>query len=137
MKTITTLLLLFLIVCISNAQNEQTNQKIKYITNAPDGSIALTIYDDSRDDSMKLEAADTFYKYQILDPHTNEPILSSRNSGKKCKIDKNKFAAGTYNIRLFTHKFVITSQITIKEVGKLNKIWNNKNDVALNESDQD
>ena len=93
----------------------QTNapQRLKYVTTAPDGSVAMTIYDDSRDSNMKLESANAFYKYQIIDPSTGESIFVASNKGKECKIDKSKLAAGTYDLRLYTSKFVITSKITV------------------------
>ena len=88
-------------------------QRLKYVTNGPDGKVAMTIYDDSRDDNMKLESANAFYKYQIVDPKTNEPIYTAKNRGKECTIDKTKFTAGTYDLRLYTASFVITSKLTV------------------------
>ncbi len=79
-----------------------------------------TIYDDLRENNMELESANAFYKYQILDTETLEPIYSAENKGKECIIDKSKIAAGNYNIRLYTSRFVITSKITVSGKSKLN-----------------
>ena len=73
----------------------------------------MTIIDDTREDVMKLESANTFYKYQILDPRTAEPVFSASNRGKACEIDKTKLVAGTYDLKLYTSNFVITSKITV------------------------
>jgi len=108
-------------------------QLVKYITEAPDGSIAMTIIDDSREDNLTLESADDFYKYQILDPATSEPIYSSNNSGKECQIDKKKLAEGTYDLRLYTTSFVITSKITISATRKFNRSMKVDQPVAMNE----
>ncbi len=93
--------------------NTSKPQRLKYITTGPDGKTSMTIYDDTREDSMKLESVNNFYRYEILDPLTSEPVLSSRNKGKECTIDKTKIAAGTYNLKLYTSNFVITSKIVI------------------------
>ncbi len=88
-------------------------KRLKYVTTGPDGSIAMTIYDDTREDNMKLESTNNFYRYEILDPMTGEPVFASRNKGKECTIDKTKLVAGTYDLRLYTSKFVITSKIAV------------------------
>lgn len=121
MKKIIFTIATFLVISVSFSQNSNTPQRLKYVTEAPDGSIAMTIYDDSRDDSMKLESADSFYKYEIVEPSTSEAIYSSGNQGKECQIDKTKFNSGTYDIRLYTSNFVITSKITITATRKLLK----------------
>ena len=99
--------------------NANTAQRLKYVTTGPDGSVAMTIYDDTREDSMKLESADNFYKYEIVEPKTSEAIYASKNQGKECTIDKTKIAAGTYNLRLYTSSFVITSKITVTATRKM------------------
>jgi len=99
--------------------NANTAQRLKYVTTGPDGSVAMTIYDDTREDSMKLESADNFYKYEIVEPTTSEAIYASKNQGKECTIDKTKIAAGTYNLRLYTSSFVITSKITVTATRKM------------------
>ncbi len=96
-----------------------TSHRLKYITTGPDGSVAMTITDDTTKDNLKLESANSFYKYEILDPRTSEPVFASSNNGKECTIDKTKIAAGTYNLRLYTSKFVITSKIAISTTRKL------------------
>ncbi len=93
-------------------------KRLKYITTAPDGSIAMTVYDNKRDDIIKLESANNFYKYEILDLMTSEPVFFSKNNGKECSIDKSKIAPGTYNLRLYTINFIITSKIIIGTEGR-------------------
>ena len=119
-KIITTIVFSFLIVSMF-AQSTEAPQKLKYITQAPDGSVAMTIYDDSSEATMKLESASTFYKYQILDAKTNEQILSAKNTGKVGLIDKNMVAAGTYKLRIYTNKFVITSEIKVSNINAMTK----------------
>lgn len=114
------------------AQTVEKSQRIKYITKAPDGSVAMTIIDDTREDSMKLESANSFYEYQILDPITNKPLLVSKNRGKDCNIDKSKIAAGTYQLKLYTSNFVITSKITVSAIRKLKNSFSGEKNLALN-----
>lgn len=95
------------------AQSNESPRRLKYMTNAPDGTIALTIIDDSRENTMKLESANSFYKFQLINIETGEPVFSSLNRGKECTIDKSKVASGTYYLRLFTKDFVISSEITL------------------------
>ena len=95
------------------AQSIEKPQLLKYITTAPDGSIAITITDDSRNNSMKLESAESFYKYQLIDIKNGKSVYSSANHGKECNFNKSKVIAGTYNLKLFTRKFIITSEILI------------------------
>ena len=133
MKKVVLTLVFSLVVVSMFAQNAKQAKRLKYVTNGPDGKIAMTIYDDSREDSMKLESAKNFYKYQIIDPVTSEPIYSLTNKGKECKIDKSKVAAGTYNLRLYTSNFVITSKITVSAMRKLSTSAKEKNAVAMND----
>jgi hypothetical protein len=86
--------------------NSNAPQRLKYVT-------------DTREDSMKLESADNFYKYEIVEPTTSEAIYASHNKGKECTIDKTKIAAGTYDLRLYTSSFVITSKITVTAARKM------------------
>ena len=118
MKNAVLTIVISLITAVAFAQSNAP-QRMKYVTTGPDGSVAMTIIDDTREDSMKLESADAFYKYQILDPKTAEPVYSSENRGKSCEIDKTKLAAGTYNLKLYTSNFVITSKITVSASRKL------------------
>jgi len=133
MKKVVLTLVFSLVVVAMFAQKTEPAKRLKYVTNGPDGKIAMTIYDDSREDSMKLESAKNFYKYQILDPETSEPIYSSTNKGKECKIDKSKVAAGTYKLRLYTSNFVITSKITVSAMRKLSTSVKEKDAVAMND----
>jgi len=133
MKKIVLIIALNLVGILVFAQNGNKAQRVKYITNAPDGSIAMTIYDDSRDNKMKLESANDFYKYEILDVKTSEPIYKSKNKGKECIIDKTKLADGTYSLRLYTKSFIITSKITILGVRRFNKTIKKEKLIAMNE----
>jgi len=133
MKKVVLTLVFSLVVVTMFAQSAKQSKRLKYVTNGPDGKVAMTIYDDSREDSMKLESAKNFYKYQILDPETSEPIYSSTNKGKECTIDKSKVAAGTYNLRLYTSNFVITSKITVSASRKFAKEVKENDAVAIND----
>ena len=133
MKKVVLTLVFSLVVVAMFAQSTKQAKRLKYVTNGPDGKVAMTIYDDSREDSMKLESAKNFYKYQILDPETSEPIYSSTNKGKECTIDKSKVAAGTYNLRLYTSSFVITSKITVSAARKLSSTAKENGAVAMND----
>jgi len=133
MKKVVLTLVFSLVVVTMFAQSAKQAKRLKYVTNGPDGKVAMTIYDDSREDSMKLESAKNFYKYQILDPETSEPIYSSTNKGKECTIDKSKVAAGTYNLRLYTSSFVITSKITVSASRKLSTAAKENDAVAMND----
>ena len=98
---------------ITFSQTATLHQRLKYVTTAPDGSVALMIYDDTNADTMKLEAANSFYRFEILDNITSETVYVSTNKGMSCTIDKTKLMPGTYNFRLYTARFVIRSKITI------------------------
>ena len=132
MKKVILTIALSLVMGITFSQSSNNSQRLKYITNGPDGKVAMTIYDDTREDSMKLESANSFYKYQILDIETSEPIYSANNRGKECIIDKSKIAAGNYNIRLYTSSFVITSKLTVSATRKLNTMTK-KDNLAMND----
>jgi len=117
-KAILTLVVLVM-GAVSYAQEYNAPQRLKYITTGPDGSVAMTIYDDTREDSMKLESANNFYRYEILDQNTGEAVFESKNKGKECSIDKSKIASGTYKLRLYTSNFVITSEVAINNTKKV------------------
>ncbi len=119
MKNAVLTIVVSLVAIVTFAQTKEAPQRMKYVTTGPDGSVAMTIIDDTREDLMKLESANAFYKYQILDPRTAEPVFASDNQGKTCEIDKTKLAAGTYNLKLYTSNFVITSKITVSASRKL------------------
>jgi len=130
MKKIVLTIITVALGIVGFAQNSaNTPQRLKYVTEAPDGSIAMTIYDDTREDSMKLESADNFYKYEILEPTTSEAIYTAANQGKECTIDKSKLAAGTYDLRLYTSSFVITSKITITATRKMRSALQSTEDI--------
>ena len=131
MKKIALTIVFSLVGIIAFSQTNKNSERAKYITTAPDGSVSMTIFDDSSADSMKLEAADAFYKYQILDTRTAEVIYVSKNKGNECHIDKSKIAAGTYNIRLFTSNFIITSKITFSPLFKFDTSTKGRN-IAMN-----
>jgi len=120
MKNLTLTIALSLVGLLAFSQTFTSRERVKYVTTAPDGSVAMTIIDDSSENIMKLESANSFYKYQIIDSRTAEVIYGSKNKGKECHIDKSKIAAGTYNIRLFTSNFIITSKITISALRNFN-----------------
>jgi len=120
MKKVIFTLAISLTLTLSFSQNSNISQRLRYVTEAPDGSIAMTIYDDSSEDNMKLESADNFYKYEILEPLTSEEVYSSENEGKECLIDKTTIDSGTYDIRLYTSNFIIISKITITATRKMN-----------------
>jgi hypothetical protein len=132
MKKIFLTIAFSLVIGITFAQTNNNSERLKYVTNGPDGKVAITIYDDIRENSIKLESVNAFYKYQILDTETSEPIYSANNKGKECTIDKSKIAAGNYNIRLYTLSFVITSKLTISATRKLNTMIKNGS-IAMND----
>jgi hypothetical protein len=132
-KIILTLIWIF-VVTATFSQNNNTTQRFKYVTVAPDGSIAMTIHDDVRKETMILTAADNFYRYDIVEPTTSETLYSANNKGKECTIDKTKIQKGTYDIRLYTSSFIITSKITITATRKMNSTsYPSKNFVASRE----
>ena len=94
MKNIALTIVFSFVGLFAFSQTNKNSECVKYITTAPDGSVSMTIFDDSSEDSIKLEAADAFYKYQILDTRTAKVIYGSKNKGKECHIDKSKIAAG-------------------------------------------
>ncbi len=118
-KLFLTIIISFITIATFAQTNSSIPKILKYVTMAPDGTVALTVFDNSNDESIKLEAANSFYKYQLLDSKTNEPIFSAKNNGKKCQIDKSKVIEGTYNIRLYTSNFVITSKIKVSASRRL------------------
>ena len=87
----------------------------KYVTTFPNGEEAITIVDNSAATNLKLESAESFYKYEILSPEDHELIHESNNRGKVCEIDKTKLKDGTYTLKVYTKDFVITSDITIEK----------------------
>ena len=72
-----------LITLFTFSQTHKEASHLKYVTHGPDGSIAITISDDSSEDFIKLSSVDTFYKYQILDTNTSETVFESNIRGKE------------------------------------------------------
>ena len=98
--------------------NKQSERITKYVTTFPNGEEAITITDNSASSNLMLSSADSFYKYEILEPSNHELVHGSENRGKVCDIDKSKLEDGTYTLKVYTNDFVITSDITIdKETG--------------------
>ena len=93
--------------------NKQTEKVTKYVTTFPNGEEAITITDRSESDNLKLTSADSFYKYEILEPSNHELVHGSNNQGKVCNINKSDLEEGTYTLKVYTDDFVITSDITI------------------------
>lgn len=129
-KVLLTFVFSFIIISL-NAQAIEKAQRKTHSVLAPDGSLALTITDDSRKTTIKLASETNFYKYQLLDTETNEPVLTASNRGKECTLNKSKITAGTYNLKLYTRNFVITSKIDITTSTWLKK--SNNNVVAIND----
>ncbi len=100
---------------------DASSQRIKYITKAPDGSTSIVVYDDSRSNTIELTSKNQFYKLQILNPKTFEPVYSSTSKGMSSSISKLLVSAGDYKIRLYTKNFVITTPITISDSKHANK----------------
>ena len=113
MKKLVFIVLLCLFVVGVNAQENEATQRIKYITKAPDGSTSIILYDDTRSDIMELQSKNRFYKYQLLDLKTSEPVYASNVGGKTAVINKSKMAEGDYKLKVYTKHFIITSLITI------------------------
>lgn len=118
MKKIIAIISLSLLGVLSMAQKNEIQQYVKYVTEAPDGSIAMTIIDYTNEDRMTVESAEVFYRYQILDQKTSESIYTSDNKSKDCVIDKTKLANGTYDLKLYTSDFVITTDLEILRMGE-------------------
>lgn len=107
------IVLVFIFTCIGYAQESTNFHRLKYVVTAPDGSVAMTIIDHEHMDQLELESVNNFYRYEILDQATGEPVFSSKNKGNTCVIDKNELRAGLYNLRLYTSNFIITSELSI------------------------
>lgn len=95
------------------AQSTEKPQLFKYVSTAPDGSVSLTVIDDSRMPTITIESVDDFYKYQLIDVKTGDIVFASKNKGKVGRIDKMKLNAGDYNVLIYTKNFIIGSEITI------------------------
>ena len=122
-KVLLTFVFSFIIISL-NAQSTEKAQRKTHSVLAPDGTLAMTITDDSSQATIKLTSVMNFYKYQLLDTETNEPVFTGSNRGKECILDKSRLTAGTYNLRLYTRNFVITSRIDIATSSWLKKSSN-------------
>ena len=98
------------------ANTEQPEQITKYVTTFPNGEEAITILESNQTNNLKLSSAESFYKYEILEPASHELVHKSSNRGKVCEIDKSKLSDGTYTLKVYTSDFVITSDITISNM---------------------
>ena len=134
MKKIIAIIGIGIIGVITFAQNSNTQPILKYVTHAPDGSVAITITEDAEDankNRMNVQSADVFYKYQILDQKTRGSVYTSKNDGKDCIIDTTNLDAGTYDLRLYTSDFVITTDLEILRLGEFNAMLKHSEKVAL------
>lgn len=123
--------IVFLITTMSvfsqNASIEKT------IITAPDDSVALTVYNNTAGNDIKVESVDSFYKYQLLDAATSKPVLTANNKGKACVINRKNVAAGNYKLKIYTKDFVITSKITLLATNKLRSDLKEETALASNE----
>ena len=133
MKKIIVTIALFTIGFVNFSQNSNTLQHIKYVTHAPDGSVALTIIDDATIDKMSVQSVDAFYKYQILDKNTSVSVYTSKNDGKDCIIDTTNLTEGTYDLRLYTSDFVITTDLEILRLGEFYAILKESQSLVVND----
>jgi len=133
MKKIIATLALVTIGFVTFSQNSATQQQIKYVTHAPDGTVALTIIDDTTNHRMNVQNADAFYKYQILDQKTSELVYTSKNDDKDCIIDTTNLTEGTYDLRLYTSDFVITTDLEILRLGEFYAILKESQSLVVND----
>ena len=111
------------------AQSTEKPKLFKYVSTAPDGSVAFTVIDDSRKPTIKIESVDDFYKYQLVDLKTGKTVLTLYNKGNVGTIDKLKLGSGDYNLLIYTKSFVIGSEITV------NSVLSNSEAVAMTDVD--
>ncbi|MEN8125017.1 MAG: hypothetical protein ABFR32_07775 [Bacteroidota bacterium] len=116
MKNTVLTIVITLISLIGFAQDNTTDKITKYVTTFPNGEDAITIVDNSNSDNLQITSAESFYKYEILQPANHELVHHSSNRGKVCEIDKTKLEEGTYTLKVYTSDFVITSDITISNM---------------------
>jgi antitoxin component YwqK of YwqJK toxin-antitoxin module len=133
MKKIIATMSLVIIGLVTFSQNNNTQQQIKYVTHAPDGTVALTITDDTINHRMSVQNADVFYKYQILDQKTSESVYTSNNDGRDCIIDTTNLTEGTYDLRLYTSDFVITTDLEILRLGEFYAILKESQSLVIND----
>jgi hypothetical protein len=133
MKKAILTLIFNLIVIVLFAQNADKEKRLKYVSLAPDGTIAMTIYNDTTSNNIKLESAIDFYKYEILDINSSETVYHSINKGKTCIFDVSNLVNGSYKLRIYTDNFVITSNITILRAKNFDKILRKDGIIAQGE----
>ena len=136
MKKIIATMSFIILGIVTFSQNSNTLQQIKYVTHAPDGSVAITITEDSEDasnDRMNVESANVFYKYQILDKTTSESVFTSKNDSKECVIDTSSLDDGTYDLRLYTSDFVITTDLEVLRLGEFYAILKEGQSLVVND----
>ena len=120
MKNRTNTIFIMLFILISNVSQSQLKSKYNWqVTTDPNGAISIVVYDVKSNDGMVLESALSFYKYEILDELTSEPVFVAENKGYKCVINKDIIPSGDYKLKLFTKEFIITTKVTVFEAGKL------------------
>jgi len=133
MKKIIATMSFIIIGIVTFSQNSNTQPLLKYVTHAPHGSIALTIIDDTTNHRMNVQNADAFYKYQILDQKTSELVYSSKNDDKDCTIDTTNLTEGTYDLRLYTSDFVITTDLEILRLGEFYAMLKESQSLVVND----
>ena len=136
MKKIIATMSFIIIGIVTFSQNSNTQPILKYVTHAPDGSVAITITEDAVDASnnrMNVQSADVFYKYQIVDQQTSESVFTSKNDSKECVIDTSSLDDGTYDLRLYTSDFVITTDLEILRLGEFYAILKESQSLVVND----
>lgn len=133
MKKIIATVALAILGLVTFSQNSNTQQVIKYVTHAPDGTVAITITDDTINNKMSVESVDDFYRYQLLDKKTSESVYSSNNGGKDCIIDTTNLTEGTYDLRLYTSDFVITTDLEILRLGEFYAMLKQSESLVIND----
>jgi len=133
MKKIIATVALAIVGLVSFSQNSNTQQVLKYVTHAPDGSVAITITDDTSNHRMSVQSVDAFYRYQLLDQKTSESVYTSKNGGKECIIDTTNLTEGTYDLRLYTSDFVITTDLEILRLGEFYAMLKHSESLVIND----
>ena len=133
MKKIIATTALVILGLLTFSQNSNTQQVLKYVTHAPDGSVAITITDDTINNRMSVESVEAFYRYQLLDQKTSESVYTSNNGGKECIIDTTNLTEGTYDLRLYTSDFVITTDLEILRLGEIYAMLKHTESLVVND----
>ena len=133
MKKIIATIALAIAGLVSFSQISNTEQVLKYVTHAPDGSVAITITDDATNHRMSVASVDDFYRYQLLDKKTSESVYTANNGGKECIIDTTNLTEGTYDLRLYTSDFVITTDLEILRLGEFYAMLKHSESLVIND----